>query len=308
VDDAELHRQGAVSHEDGHAVSVQRHGSILTHPVRQAIVSIASARQDRAMNVLWVVAPPDPRSLTATLAEAGAAALRGQGHTVEVSDLLAMGWNPVVSARDYGTTGRLKVSQDAHAAYTEGRLPADVAAEQDRIRRADVLVLHFPLWWFGMPALLKGWVDRVFVSGFAYGVRAPEGHSRRYGDGILASKRALVVTSTGGPAQAFGPRGVNGELAEILFPILHGTLFYAGAAVLEPHLVPGADRYTEADARAAADDLRARLSTLDTEAPLPYRHEHGGDYADLVLRPHASPCETGLRAHLRTPAPADLAG
>ncbi|WP_181782693.1 NAD(P)H-dependent oxidoreductase [Pseudonocardia pini] len=250
------------------------------------------------MNVLWVVAPPDPQSLTATLAVDGVEALREQGHTVEVSDLPAMGWNPVVTAADYGTEGRLRVSEAAGAASAEGRLPADVTAEQDKIRRADALVLHFPMWWFSMPAIMKGWIDRVFVSGFAYGVRAPEGHTRRYGDGILAGKRALVVTSTGGPAAAFGPRGVNGELDELLFPILHGTLFYAGATVLAPHLVPGADRYTEADASAAAADLRARLAGLEADAPLPYRVERE-DYERLELRPHVATGETGLRAHLR---------
>jgi NAD(P)H dehydrogenase (quinone) len=242
------------------------------------------------MNVLWVVAPPDPRSLTATLADRGIAALRSAGHTVEVSDLPAMGWNPVVSAADYGVTGRLVVSDAAGAAYADGRLPADVAAEQEKLRRADVLVLHFPLWWFSMPAILKGWVDRVFVSGFAYGVGA------RYGDGVLAGKRALVVTSSGGPAAAFGPRGVNGELDEVLFPLLHGTLFYAGATVLEPHLVPGADRYTAADARAAGDALVTRLHGLASDAPIPYRAERT-EYERLELLPHVAPSETGLRAH-----------
>jgi len=252
------------------------------------------------MNVLWVVAPPDPRSLTATLAADGITALRAQGHSVEVSDLPAMAWNPVVTAADYGVEGRLKVSAAAGAAFAEGRLPADVAAEQDKLRRADVLVLHFPLWWFSMPAIMKGWVDRVFVSGFGYGVRAPEGHTRRYGDGVLAGKRALVVTTAGGPTSAFGPRGVNGELEEVLFPILHGTLFYAGATVLPPHLVPGADRYSEADAAQAAADLRARLAGLATDTPLPYRVERE-EYEHLTLRPEIAPGETGLRAHLAEP-------
>ncbi|SDH33935.1 NAD(P)H dehydrogenase (quinone) [Pseudonocardia oroxyli] len=248
------------------------------------------------MDVLWVVAPPDPQSLTATLAARGVAALRSSGHAVEVSDLPAMGWDPVVTAADYGVSDRLFVSEAAGAAYAAGTLPADVRAEQDKIRRAELLVLHFPLWWFGMPAILKGWVDRVFVSGFGYGVRGPDGRTRRYGDGILAGKRALVVTSAGGPAAAFGPRGVNGELEEVLFPILHGTLFYAGATVLAPHLVAGADRYSAADADAAGDALVARLAGVASDPPIPYRPERQ-DYAALELHPHVAPGETGLRAH-----------
>lgn len=256
------------------------------------------------MNVLWVTAPPDPRSLTATLAARGIAALRASGHPVEVSDLPAMGWNPVVSAADYGVHDRLIVSEAAGAAYAAGTLPADVRAEQDKLRRADLLVLQFPLWWFGMPAILKGWVDRVFVSGFGYGVRGPDGRTRRYGDGILAGKRALVVTSAGGPAAAFGPRGVNGELDEMLFPLLHGTLFYAGADVLAPHLVPGADRYSAADALEAGDTLVERLHALPSEVPIPYRSERE-HYAALELHPHVAPGETGLRVH-RGPDPRAL--
>ncbi|MCE3551678.1 NAD(P)H-dependent oxidoreductase [Pseudonocardia sp. RS11V-5] len=263
------------------------------------------------MDVLWVVAHPEPRSLTGVLAAEGRTALVEQGHEVEVSDLYAMRWDPVLTRSDYGLDAdeRLSVSTASRRAFDAGTLPPEIRAEQAKLRRADALVLQFPLWWFGLPAILKGWVDRVFVEGFAYGVRGPDGRTRRYGDGVLAGKRALVVTTTGGPDPVFGPRGINGHAEELLFPLLHGTLFYAGATVLPPLLIPGADRFTEADGARAGAALRERLAGLGTEAPLPYRPQNGGDYDEsLVLRPHRAPGQAGLSVHTADTAEVRAAG
>ncbi|MCW0215578.1 MAG: NAD(P)H-dependent oxidoreductase [Pseudonocardia sp.] len=252
------------------------------------------------MTVLWLLAHPDPRSLSGVLAVEGQRLLRAEGHDVEVSDLYAMGWNPVVDAADYAhdPAERFHVGPASRAAYEGGRLSEDVLAEQEKVRRADAIVVQFPLWWFGLPAILKGWFDRVFVDGFAYGVRGPDGRTRRYGDGVLAGKRAMVVVSAGGPAPVFSGRGINGELGELLFPLLHGTLFYAGASVLPPLLVPGADRFTAEDGDLAAKELRERLRGLWATEPIPYRAQQGGDYTpDLVLRDDVAPGATGLGAH-----------
>ncbi|MEV0433525.1 NAD(P)H-dependent oxidoreductase [Nocardia sp. NPDC050413] len=138
------------------------------------------------MRVLWVFAHPEPRSLTAQLRTAGIAALREAGHEVIESDLYAMNWNPVVTAGDFAYDGveRLDVAEESEAALRTGRLAADIRAEHDKLAWADTVVLHFPLWWYGMPAIMKGWLDRVLVQGYAYGVRDPEsGRTRRYGDG-----------------------------------------------------------------------------------------------------------------------------
>lgn len=258
------------------------------------------------MNVLWVIAHPEPRSLTASLAADGRAALEEEGHAVRVSDLYAMGWNPVVAGVDYGQAPdeRLHVGAASERAYRAGGLPADVVAEQEKLRWADALVLQFPLWWFGMPAILKGWVDRVFVEGFAYGVRGDDGRTRRYGDGVLAGTRALVVTSAGGPQPVFGPRGINGPVDDLLFPLLHGTLFYAGAQVLPPLLLAGADRFTDEDAARARKELRERLAGLASDAPLAFRPQRGGDYDEhLVLLPHLAPGRAGLAVHRGDPVP-----
>ncbi|SES28093.1 NAD(P)H dehydrogenase (quinone) [Lentzea xinjiangensis] len=253
------------------------------------------------MNVLWILAHPEPRSLNGFLAAEGQRALRGDGHEVEVSDLYAMGWNPVVDAHGYAhdPAERFRVAAAAKRAFESGALGTDIRAEQEKIDRADTIVVQFPMWWFGMPAILKGWFDRVWLQGYAYGLRGPDGEWVGYGDGFLAGKRALAVVTTGGPAWLYGGRGIHGAVDELLFPLQHGTLFYAGAEVLPPVVISGADRFTPREGEQAAVVLRERLLAIPVTEPIPYRRQNGGDYGDdLVLRPEVAPGATGLGVHL----------
>ena len=254
------------------------------------------------MNILWVFAHPDHRSLNGSLRDAALKHLADLGHLVEESDLYRMGWNPVVDAADYDhdPSDRLHVATASSTALRAGTLSPEVVAEQHKLRRAHAVVLQFPLWWFSMPAILKGWVDRVFVEGFGYGIRCTTGGTRRYGDGLMAGKRAMIVTSTGGSEHTVSPRGINGELGELLFPIQHGFLWYTGMSVIDPVLIPSADRMTESDYDAIESSLRNRLDRLFTEPPIPYRHQHGGEYdAQFVLRPELATGEVGVRVHIR---------
>lgn len=254
------------------------------------------------MNVLWVFAHPEERSLNAALHRDGIAALTEAGHRVEVSDLYAMKWNPVVDRDDYSSGDeRLHVDKASQRAFEAGTLSQDVQAEQAKLDRADLLVLQFPLWWFGMPAILKGWVDRVFVRGYAYGIPDPDrpGRNRRYGTGGLAGKRALAVVTVGGAAAGYGPRGLDGDLPQVLFPLLHGTFFYTGMAPLPPFAVHSANHLSTPDHSDIAQQLRARLATAATDPPIPYRTQNGGDYDEqTVLLPDLATDRTGLDVHL----------
>ncbi|WP_067472138.1 NAD(P)H-dependent oxidoreductase [Actinomadura hibisca] len=263
------------------------------------------------MNVLWIFAHPEPRSLNGALRDEGLHTLKDLGHDVCESDLYAMDWNPVVTGRDYGhdpgpstgadgDPGRLLVGPASAAAHAAGTLPEEIRAEQAKVTWADALVVQFPLWWFGVPAILKGWFDRVFVKGFAFGVTAPDGRTPRYGDGPLAGKRALAVTTIGARPQSIGPRGVNGPTDEVLWPLLHGVFWYTGMDALPPLEIPSADRLTDDDYRHHAQRLRRRLHDLPHTPPIAYRHQDGGDYdQNLVLHPHIAPGRTGIAAHTR---------
>jgi len=255
------------------------------------------------MQVLWVLAHPEPRSLTARLRDEGVRTLRAHGHDVVQSDLYAMGWNPVVTAADFGDTvqdgDRLDVAAASERALRDGTLAPDIRAEHDKLAWADTVVVQFPLWWHGTPAILKGWLDRVLVQGYAYGVRAPAtGRTRRYGDGGLAGRRALAVVTVGA-GTGLGPRGLHGDLTEVLFPLLHGTFWYTGMQVARPVLVPGANRLDDDGWAAAAAGLRERLLTLPDGPFLPYRHQDGGDYdRHGELCDALAPGRGGLGVHL----------
>ncbi|MFD1718223.1 NAD(P)H-dependent oxidoreductase [Georgenia deserti] len=250
--------------------------------------------------ILWVFAHPEPASLNGALRRAGQEHLRRAGHEVLESDLYAMDFDPVLRREDGGRLPdgqRFAVSADTRGAYLAGEQPADLAAERSKLDRADAVVVQFPLWWYGVPAILKGWFDRVLVSGFAFGSDPRTGRRLRFEQGPFTGKRALVVTTLGDRPRAIGPRGKSGEITELLFGLLHGTFAYTGMGVLRPWALPSADRTT--DDAAARESLVRRLDGLFDEETIPYRPQFTGDYtAEWELADHVRPGETGLRIHV----------
>lgn len=117
-------------------------------------------------NVLIVHAHPEAKSLTSALKDLAVETLQQDGHTVLVSDLYAMNWKAVADRADFRQLARPERfsyrAESAHA-YASGMQTQDVEREQEKLLWADAVLLTFPLWWFSMPAILKGWVDRVFA-------------------------------------------------------------------------------------------------------------------------------------------------
>lgn len=251
---------------------------------------------NESQNVLWVSAHPEPSSLNGALRRDGVDLLRRAGSTVTESDLYAMQWDPVLAPAS--TEGRFDATADQRTAYLHGTLPDDVRREQRKLEEADVVVLQFPLWWYGMPAIMKGWLDRVFVSGFAFG-KDESGRRLRFEQGPFAGKRALVVTTLGDRPGAIGPRGKSGELTQMLFGLLHGTLAYTGMSVLPPLAMPSANFVDEESYADLREQLASRLRSLNDTEPIPYRPQFQGDYTDeWELAPHVRPGETGLSIHV----------
>ena len=251
--------------------------------------------------VLIVHAQPEPTSLTHHLVNVGVEALEGQGHKVLLSDLYRMNWKATFDEHDFPSrldTSRLGFIAESEHAYGNGLQTSDVEAEQEKILAADAVILQFPLWWFGMPAILKGWVDRVFAYGLAYGFKGA-GNKYRYGDGALKGKRAMLSVMVGGPEKDYSPRGINGPLEQLLFPITHGTLFFPGMGVLPTHAVYGTGSITAQGVAAADDEWRLRLEGLFEDALIPFRSQNGGDYPDAhVLASDVAAGQSGLLAHI----------
>lgn len=205
---------------------------------------------------------------------------------------------------------RLKPGAASAEAFAANALTEDVKAEQEKLLWADVLILQFPLWWYTMPAILKGWVDRVYAYGFAYGVgeHSDKHWGDRFGEGTFAGKRAMLIVTTGGWEEHYSRRGINGPIDDLLFPINHGILYYPGYDVLPPFVAYRVDRLDETRFQAVAERLRERMRTLATTPPIPYRRQNGGDYLipSLELRPDlGDPGATGFMLHMND---ADAAG
>jgi NAD(P)H dehydrogenase (quinone) len=264
-----------------------------------------SAAAAAAKNVLIVYAHPEHRSLNGSLHDFAVRHLREAGHRVEVSDLYAMRWKSALDAEDFPArdpSARFDPMKDSNAAYRQGTQTEDVAAEQAKLRRADAVILQFPLWWFSMPAIMKGWVDRVYANGFAYGVGEHSDHrwGDRYGEGVMEGKRAMLLVTIGGWESHYGARGINGPIDDLLFPIHHGILHFPGFDVMPPVLVYRASKMDEARYAELAAGLARRLDGLWIDAPISFRRQNGGDYSipALELRADLAPGRSGFGVHV----------
>lgn len=236
------------------------------------------------MKFFVLYAHPDPNSLTGSLHADSIDILRDLGHEVTVSDLYAMKWNPVADYDDFTELEqRTNFMDDSGHATVNKTLHKEILTEQAKIAGADAVILQFPLWWFGTPAIMKGWFDRVLTKEFGYG------GSRdwpRYGQGVLAGKRALVMTTMGASNASVSDRGVSGDINDLLFPLLHGTIYYTGMQPLQPFVVSRAFRTDEERYQTLRSELQERLANWNHEPLVGYRSQNGGDYDErLRLKP-----------------------
>lgn len=275
------------------------------------------------MKILYVFAHPETRSLNGALRDVAVKELEAQGHELRISDLYVDGWKAVVDRADFpllAPADRLKPVAASRDGFTRNALTPDVKAEIEKLLWADALILQFPLWWFAMPAILKGWVDRVFAYGLAYGVgeHSAKRWGDRYGEGTFAGKRAMLIVTAGGWEEHYAPRGVNGPIDDLLFPINHGILYYPGYDVLPPFVAYSVDKLDEAGFPPIADALRERMRNFATTGPMAYRKQNGGDYVipGMQLRPElGDPGASGFSLHVdtgksssRTPIVASMMG
>lgn len=257
------------------------------------------------MNVLIVYAHPEPRSLNGALRDFAVEHLEAAGHAVQVTDLYAMNWKSVLDENDVmdrSPDARFDPSLDSKRAFAAGMQSEDIAREQDKLKWADAVILQFPLWWFSMPAIMKGWVERVYAYGFAYGVgeHSDTRWGNRYGEGSLAGKRAMVIVTAGGWESHYSPRGINGPIDDVLFPIQHGMLYYPGFDVLPPFVIYRTGKMNDARFEETRAALGKRLDDLWTTQPIPFRRQNAGDYEipALTLKDEIVPGKVGFAAHL----------
>ncbi|WP_141579206.1 NAD(P)H-dependent oxidoreductase [Actinomadura sp. WMMA1423] len=213
---------------------------------------------DAAPIALIVHAHPEPRSFSTAQMATAAQALRGAGYRVDVLDLYSDAWDPTLSRDDFPSVeGHFKPQAEQMRAVGNGTLDATVQAHLDRLLAADLLVLSFPMWWFSLPAVLKGWVDRVFVMGAVFG-----GDHGLFGEAALAGKRAMLLFTTGGSRESFMPGGAFGPMDDFLFHIHRGMLEFVGYRVLDPVVTYGPAHMTEEERAAALEAVRESVTLV----------------------------------------------
>lgn len=240
------------------------------------------------MHALIVYAHPEPQSFNASLRSSAEETLLAAGHTVTVTDLYKQGFDPVAGPADFAgpsDTEMFNVGREQmHAARTDSFAPV-VQAEIDKLMAADLLLLQFPLWWFSMPAILKGWIDRVFAFGVAYDF------GRTWDNGVFVGKRAMLSITASAPEAAFATDGRSGDMERVLWPIHAGILALCGYSVLPPFIAHGIPFVGEDAMQAEVERFRQRVLEIESTAPL-FFHPHA-DIEDHRLRPEVEPATPG---------------
>lgn len=171
------------------------------------------------MHILTVLDHPNPKSFSAAVANSFMQGAQSAGHSVELADLHAEQFDPRWTMAD--------VEADGDAGAME-----DVAEEQARIARADAICLVFPLFWWGMPSMTKGWIDRVWSWGWAYDqLEDPEGSLQRKRPGVL-------LVPAGARSDEVEEKGYRRALETAW---IRGTFGYFGIAPRKLELLCGSD-------------------------------------------------------------------
>ncbi|WP_298477734.1 NAD(P)H-dependent oxidoreductase [uncultured Maribacter sp.] len=198
------------------------------------------------MNILIVHAHENADSFCSALANIAKSTFEKEGNKVTISDLYKKNFNPVGGKHDFK-----KISDASYYKYASEQIHAqqnnlfsdDLREEMELLSKADVLIFNFPLWWFSMPAILKGWVDRVLAYGYAYG-----GDYGFYDKGRFSGKKAFLCVTTGSPANFYTETGSHGRtLAAILKNIHQGILGLIGFEVLPDFVAYGVSRITDVE-------------------------------------------------------------
>ena len=217
------------------------------------------------MKIFIVHAHPEPQSFCSAMKDAAVETFQNLGHEVQVSDLYQMKWNPVASGDDFEIRSQsdyLVYALEQRESYKSGQLSSDIQAEIEKLKWCDLLIFNFPMYWFSVPAIMKGWIDRVFVSGLCYGGK------RFYDQGGLKGKKGLLAFTLGGREHMFGKDKIHGEMQTMLRPLLRGSMAYVGLTVLPPFIGWHVPYISDEDRQSLLKEYREYLTNLDQLDPL----------------------------------------
>lgn len=213
------------------------------------------------MNVLYIFAHPEPKSFNSSMKEMAIKTLEDRGVSVRLSDLYSMNFKPVLDQSDFlkrKNTDSFNPFLEQITASKEGTFSEDIMNEMEKVKWADVLIFQFPVFFTGMPAIMKGWIDRVFAPGFAFSPIK----DRVYENGLLKGKKAMMVISTGAEEDWYSEGGRHGDIRELLKSINHCIFEYVGMEALDMHITFGAGKMSEEKVIEEMNRYRDKLNLL----------------------------------------------
>lgn len=186
-------------------------------------------------NFLVIFAHPNPNSFNAAIKEKTINSIIESGHSVEVSDLYKMNWSAVAGKNDFKqhiNISEINLINEQQNSFKNDLYEENIKSEMQKLKRADYLIFIFPLWWASCPAILKGWIDRVFSCDFAWGMK------NIFHKGLMLGKRAAIFTTAGGDEGEYSQEGdQQATLTQSLNHIHRGSLAFCGFDVLPIHAI-----------------------------------------------------------------------
>lgn len=213
------------------------------------------------MNVLIVFAHPESESLNGTLTEVALNTLKGEGHEVQVSDLYAMKWKAVLDEEDFPDRMNPELFNpimEQLNAMKNGTIPQDIKEEMDKVLWADVIIFQFPIWWSNFPAILKGWIDRVFYNGFAFNLA----EMKLYDNGPLKGRKAMLSFTTGAPRALYSAEGPHGEIEQLLNYFHHVLFEFVGMEALPYFGIFGSTDMSKEDIKQELEKFKEMLKNI----------------------------------------------
>ncbi|WP_265129625.1 NAD(P)H-dependent oxidoreductase [Chryseobacterium oranimense] len=206
------------------------------------------------MRHLIIYAHPNENSLNSNLLQTVVESLEKGNHEIEIRDLNKIGFDPVLSLADM---------QGQRA----GKVSDDVKTEQDFISRAEFITFIYPIWWTGMPAIMKGYIDRVFSYNFAY--RYDQGVQK----GLLKGKQAVIINTHGKSHEEYERMGMDKALT---LTSDNGIFLYSGFEIIQHFFFDRADKASQEDLNIWKEQIRNTYSqpVFDLETDRQYTNEH----------------------------------
>lgn len=196
------------------------------------------------MNYLIIYGNPGGDSFVNKVLETAIEKVLTSGNSCEYRNLYELGFNPVLSSADL-------------AGFKQGEYPEDVRKEQEWIRWAEVILFIYPLWWGGMPAIMKGYIDRTFSSGFAYQF------NKNNPVGLLKDKKAILISTQGYPKDYYDSIGMTDAMMTVE---REGIFAFCGIEMTAHLFIGNAHSISEKQEHLYLEEVKQLMEAMDIKA------------------------------------------